>query len=157
VNTLKAIFLAVVCFVFFGSISLADQVRERVARRKKPVDIQIFLRAIRQVESGDNALAIGPVGERSAYQFTRATWERHSSSPFERATHDPLLAELVAQRFLRTIRWKLQQRRLAESVENFAAAWHWGEGFESKRSESNYAERVSNLYWDATRAVEDAE
>lgn len=105
-----------------------------------------FLRAIAAVESGNNPRAVGPMGERSMYQFTRDTWRLHSMRSIYDATNDPGHAALVAVRHVAYIRSILRQRQIEETVEHLAAAWHYGPNFARICVRTDYVLRVVNLY-----------
>lgn len=64
-----------------------------------------ILWALRQIESGDDAAAIGARGERGAYQFTRSAWAQANRlagtrHPFA-AAHHPATAHRLAAAYVR--------------------------------------------------------
>lgn len=116
----------------------------------KPIPAELdepaFLRAIAQRETGDDARAIGPCGERSKYQFTRDTWRLHSHRPFALATDDPVLADAIARRHLAYLRSVLRIQKVAETPAALAAAWHYGPKFAHVCLNTDYVRGVVNLY-----------
>lgn len=103
------------------------------------------LRAIAGVETGNNPAAVGPAGELSAWQFTRATWRQYTSAPFGRARADPVLAELVARTHLERICADL--RRQGCPVTPYAIARRWNPG-----AGSAYAYQVATLAAEFSRS-----
>jgi hypothetical protein len=113
-------------------------------RKKKPVDRDAFLHAIRDVETGDDPGAEGPGGELSAYQFTAATWRRYTSADFSCARSLPGLAERVARVHFAVL---VKSLGLAgKDPRALAAAWRWGERHHPKHRLSPYAQRVAASY-----------
>jgi len=108
-----------------------------------------LLFALASVESGGDATAIGPGGERSAWQFTPETWARHSRLPFLFASSDPVAARHVAELHLAYLTAELHRRHLAPSDEHLAAAWRYGPASARIRAGTDYAVRVARL----TRAL----
>lgn len=110
-----------------------------------------FLRAIAQVESGENPHAVGPLGERSMYQFTRDTWRLHSLRSIYDATTDPAYAHQIALRHLAYLHSVLRAQAVPETPATLAAAWHYGPRFAKICTETDYVRRVGNLYREFAR------
>ena len=108
-----------------------------------------LLFALASVETGGDATAIGPGGERSAWQFTPETWARHSTLPFLFASSDPVQARHVAELHLAYLTAELYRRHLPATEELLAAAWRYGPASARICAGTDYAERVARL----TRAV----
>mgnify|MGYP000887730094 CR=1 FL=1 len=113
------------------------------------VDRPTFLAAIAARESHSEPGAIGLAGERSAYQFTAATWRFHTDAPFELATFDAELAHWVAEQHFEQLKKELRNRRVPVRPETLAAAWNKGSAKARRYYRSAYAKQVANLYWDA--------
>lgn len=111
-------------------------------------DLEALLWAIRQVETGDNPRRVGSLGERSAYQFMRATWEQHTRWRFELNAQNPTIADEVARRHARWIFREMERQRMGTEVIFFAAAWHYGASVMARHARSDYARRVDALYRD---------
>jgi hypothetical protein len=112
------------------------------------LDRDVFLSAVAEVETGGNARAVGRRGERGLYQFTRATWQRHSSRPFAEA-HNPTVAHSVAVQHFNWLRARLSANGREPTAYRMAVAWNAGLGRAISgappRSTRDYARRVSNL------------
>ena len=108
-----------------------------------------LLAAISQAETGGNAAAIGPQGELGLYQFTRATWNLHTTEPFADAL-DATRATAVAQRHLAWLRELLAAHDVPATPYNLAAAWNAGVNAvidaRIPTSTRDYAERVEMLW-----------
>jgi hypothetical protein len=115
------------------------------------VDSAALLAALAEIESGNRSSAIGRYGERSAFQFTLATWRQHTRTDFERATSDPAYALAVARERLLYLRRVLLQRNLLITPATLAAAWHYGPDSAKVCSDTDYVRRVVALYHDALR------
>jgi len=107
-----------------------------------------FLRATRQVESGDRYNAPpGRNGELGAYQFRRQVWRRYTRAPFSAAR--TRLADRIAARHYAWIRERLEAAGFSPSFWNIAAAWNSGVravcSGRIPRSTRDYATRVENL------------
>jgi hypothetical protein len=137
---LSSLFLFVVCAVAACWCAPIDFVARR---RDEKIDVESLLHALRDVESGDNPGAIGPCGERTAYQFTSATWCGYTVMPFERAGLCPALATTIARRHLD---WLMKSSTWPLTVERLAEAWHRGLDGAREAETSDYAQRVRHLY-----------
>jgi hypothetical protein len=104
------------------------------------------------VESRCDDSAIGPNGERSAYQITRDAWEETTSLPFSDAS-DPTTAFAVARQRLIWIKWGLLEAHIEPTPYNLALAWREGRsgvilGKWANQAVRDYGIRVENLYRD---------
>jgi hypothetical protein len=119
-----------------------------LAASQPVVDRDAFLSAVAEIETGGNARAVGRRGERGLYQFTRATWQRHSSRPFVDA-HDPVIAHAVAVRHFKWLQDKIATSGREATSYRLAVAWNAGLSRalsgSAPRSTRDYARRVSNL------------
>lgn len=136
---------------------LAPHVPPLIAGEPASVEESRLLAAIAQVETGTSNLArpsrkVGRAGERSAWQFTAATWHRYTSRRFSDASTDATLAHLIASLHLRFLRLELESRGQAAGPYNLALAWNAGPAAVIKNrvgtSSYDYAGRVWNLYHD---------
>ena len=110
------------------------------------VDHERFLAAVRNVESGNDYLAVSPDKLcRGAYQFNRETWEQWSNVPFEALGLTPASAEQdrVAQVHLVHLSFLLTGRDYAVTVRRLASLWNTGTWHHDS---SDYAKRVENIY-----------
>jgi len=114
------------------------------------VNAQDFARladCIRQVETKSHR-QIGPAGERSEYQLTRAVWHRYTDLDFRSASTSGARAEAqrVAVAHLRHI-WNAVEN---PTIYRAALAWNAGIGATNRcrvtRAQADYARRVENLY-----------
>lgn len=110
--------------------------------------IAAILYAISSVESGGNPKAIGRAGERSAYQFTRETWERETALPFKTATENPSAARVIAEKHVGTIIRSLAIKGRKATPEAVARLWNPG-------APKDYAQRVAALYADFVKERHD--
>jgi hypothetical protein len=134
---------------------LTPHVSSLLGGQPSPLDENKLLAAIAAVETGTTNLArpsrkVGRAGERSAWQFTAATWRRYTRTPFAAASSDAILAHLVAQLHLRYLRLELESRGHLTSPYNIALAWNAGPRCVFTDTASipsrDYARRVDNLY-----------
>jgi soluble lytic murein transglycosylase-like protein len=107
-----------------------------------------FLRAIAEVETGNNPRKVGRSGERGLYQFRQNTWRQHTRRPFYDA-HSPAVAHDVATRHYEWILQSLQRNGQRPTPYMIAAAWNSGVSRVSSgripASTRDYAQRVVNL------------
>jgi hypothetical protein len=104
-----------------------------------------LLFALSSVETGNNPTAIGPGGERSAWQFTADTWRRHTKLPFRLASEDPVHAREVAEMHLDYLSAELRTRGVDPTPEHLAAAWRYGPASSRVCAGTDYAKRVARL------------
>jgi hypothetical protein len=104
-----------------------------------------LLFALASVESGNQPTAIGPSGERSAWQFTPETWARHTRVPFLYASSDRTHAREVAELHLAYLTTELAARHIAPTPEHLAAAWHYGPASARICRDTDYSRRVARL------------
>lgn len=116
------------------------------------LDLSRLLACIAEVETGNNDDLVGPNEERSKYQITRSVWYQHMSKTDHYFYHcRGILARTCA---IRHILWLLDNLSGYKSVFCIALAWKSGlsafkDGLESA-ADCDYAQRVSNLYFDST-------
>lgn len=115
--------------------------------RRAGVDGELMLGVIRDVESENHPEKIGRRGERSAYQFMPAVWAFHTRQPFQVATLQPAVANLVAQRHFLQLRKELSILRLPWTPEFIASAWHNGSPHAAEHARDDDAQRAAALYW----------
>jgi len=146
-------FLAVgFCLLFYIPAVIAKEKWEVAKKRRSftfnTMDEQAMLKAIRQVESNEDPRAVGKKGERSAYQFMPATWALYSKRPFIEATTNPMEAERVAEKHLRTIATALNTFDGKQRAEWVGAAWNYGIRYAVILSDKDHPQRVANLYFE---------
>lgn len=73
-----------------------------------PLNREAYAWAVAMFETGCKNEAIGAAGERSKFQFMRATWEEYSSIPFTQASKSEEAAEKV---FRIHLDWQLRALR----------------------------------------------
>ena len=121
--------------------------------RATPLYFDRFLNALAEVESGNDWTKIGSKGERTAYQFTRATWNQHARGvPFELSAEPQFrsYAEKMAREHLAYLVLKLTDRNLTITPERLATVWRFGLNggikliLQDKTPDSS--QRVRNLY-----------
>lgn len=130
--------------ILFAGTDLAAAARKRVG-----LDFDVMLDAIAAVESGNNPLAIGRLGERGRCQIRAATWDEVTSRPFlawapvdcaeTREVERMVLARMCAQ-LLR------QGHQLEPAL--VAAAWRYGAGIAPRMIRGDSSQRTANLYFD---------
>lgn len=115
-----------------------------------------FLEAVAIVETNGNPRAVGSLGERGLYQFTRTTWTQHTKRSHYEA-HDPNYSTVIAQKHYDWLYENLSDRGFPPSPYWIAVAWNSG----LRRTTSGrfpsvsrrYAERVTNLVFDNQRQL----
>ena len=111
-------------------------------------EMETFLRAIAEVETGGNSRAIGRRGERGMFQFTRTTWRLHTRRAFADA-HNPSVAFDVAAQHYEWLYNGLIRNGRQPSPYLLAAAWNAGlsrvVNGQLPRSSRDYATRVVNI------------
>jgi hypothetical protein len=118
-----------------------------------PVSDDVLLRAIAEVETGNNSAMVGHSGERTRLQIAPETWVRFSRLPHSSAAANPQETDRVARAYLASIRSRLKARGLPATPFFMAAAWNVGPGWSRLPSRTiAYAERVENLVA-ASRAI----
>lgn len=136
--------------LFLLSISSAFAAAGVWAPARPSVSDDVLLRAIAQVETGNNPAKVGRYGERTRLQIMPATWRRYSRLP--QSARNRAETDRVARAYLAYIRRRLRARRLPESTFYLAAAWNAGPCWHRlRRSTVVYAERVENLVRDYER------
>lgn len=132
--------------VAFALVFALSAVREAAAAQDNGRDA--FLRAIAEVETGNNPRKVGRLGERGQYQFRLATWRQHTKRPFGEA-HSPSIAHAVASRHYDWILQTLQRNGKQPTPFMIAAAWNSGVTRVSSGRipavSRDYAQRVVNL------------
>lgn len=116
-----------------------------------------LLRAIAEVESGNNPKAVGLCGSRGLYQMKEATWRMHTDLPFDRA-FNALDAQLVALKHLRFLRAHIEVNcKIQCTTVHLAYAWRYGQNSfstEWRQKETNerrlerleYGARIDSLF-----------
>jgi soluble lytic murein transglycosylase-like protein len=115
-----------------------------------------FLEAVAMVETNGNPRAVGSLGERGLYQFTRTTWKQHTKRSHY-AAHDPHYSTEIARKHYDWLYENLSEKGFPPSPYWLAVAWNSG----LKRTTSGrfpsvsrrYAERVTNLVFDSQRQL----
>lgn len=109
---------------------------------------EAFLKAIAEVETGNNPRAIGRRGERGMYQFTRTTWRLHTRRNFADA-HSPAVSAQVAALHYDWLYEGLLRNGKQPTPFLMAAAWNAGlsrvVNGQVPRSSRDYATRVVNI------------
>lgn len=106
---------------------------------KIPPSEQSFLKALGEIESGNNDYVVGKLGERSRYQIRRETWSECSNIPFT-ASHFVLYSSAAAINYSNILcnRYKQEQGVEPDNI-SFYIMWNWGfskykrVGFNTKR------------------------
>lgn len=109
-----------------------------------------FLWAIAQVETGCKPELIGKAGERGRCQFLRTTWRQYTTVDFALASRDSAFTRKIERAHLDYLCRKLFPQGEPEPA-LLAAAWRHGPGSAVNHVRSEYAVRVTNLYWEAAR------
>lgn len=113
----------------------------------------VFIISIAEVETNNNAMAIGRSGERTKYQFMPNTWRDYSNYPFHKlngSLESQRIADEVMQ--LHTQRLKSYSRALNLEVNVYNMALIHNAGFGTIRNNRllqrhrDYALRVENVY-----------
>lgn len=110
-----------------------------------PLDIQRFLNALAQVETGARWDGRpGPAGELSAWQIRKETWRQHTGAPFRLAATNAALAEVIAIEHITWLELELGRRGLPVTPAAVATCWNGGLGRAGQWSD--FGQRVENLY-----------
>lgn len=113
------------------------------------LDAEAMLEAIAQAESGNNAHAVGPRGERGRCQFLPGTWRRYTNAEFLAwAPVDCAFTRGIERRHLVTVCQALRAQGCALEPALVAAAWRFGEHAAAAHVRADSARRTANLYWD---------
>jgi hypothetical protein len=111
------------------------------------VDHDQFLAAVRDVESGNDYMAVSSNGLcRGAYQFCRYDWESYSDVPFEAlglTTATTTEQDRVAHVHLMHLTTMLMRLNHDVTVRRLASLWNTGTWHHVN---SDYAKRVENIY-----------
>lgn len=112
----------------------------------KPTPDALFLRAIREVESGDNPRKIGKLGERGTYQFRKSTWQMMKTRlPFRLASNRSA-SDIVASAYLNYLRERTRERCGKCNVTYWGLALDWNAGparkYVNYLAAYDYADRV---------------
>lgn len=117
-----------------------------------PVNHDVLLAVIAEIESGTDSTKVGKAGERGMYQITAGVWKQHAKiSPF-RDAHKPHVSKIVAERHLAWLEREIAEKGYEVTAETLALCWNAGltRGLSGKPFESSldYARRVNNRYED---------
>lgn len=137
------------CAILLVFIIGASAIAGAVEVFRASVDRKTFLKAIAQVESGDQDGAVGPDGERGRYQISRAVWKQHTKADF-RFAHRRAFAYAIAERHFDHIVEQLEAAGWSADAQSIASAWNAGLTATINRQLSSatrdYSQRVDNLY-----------
>lgn len=108
------------------------------------------LHSMALVETGNNPMVVGRMGERSRYHFLRETWTRYSRFPFRALTSHSANADREALRVgkahIADIRRKLKARGLPATPYWIASSWNAGPNWRHLTPHTrDHAQRVENL------------
>ena len=120
-------------------------------------DLACVAAEIRHVERATGSTATGRAGERGPYQLTRAVWSQHTTLPYSLADDEPT-ARIIAVTHLSWLAEQLAAHGLEATTYNLALAYNAGltaavHG-RAKERQKAYAQRVTNLFYDARRSNE---
>lgn len=126
-----------------------------VVNSVRAIDENKLLRALAEIESGNQDDAIGPCGEISAYQLMKYNWRKHTSLPYSYASNR-VIAREVARKHLRAVKADMLAARpdmTDEMLNNpflLGIAWKYGPRGIKPLTDAkiDYGSRVSNLYGD---------
>jgi hypothetical protein len=139
---MKSLFL----ILFLMSVSLGFSATAISLPVAAPISDDVLLRAIAEVETGNNSARLGRYGERTQLQILPNTWREFSSLPHSASATNRAETERVARAYLARIRARLKARDLPETPFFIAAAWNAGPGWKKlSRGTISYAERVANI------------
>lgn len=128
------------------------------------LDLPLLLRCIAQVETGGDDTAVGPKGELSQYQIKPDTWYQHAPTLNFFLACNGIRATTIAQKHLLWLDAHIPRLTALETeCREYVLAWAWKEGrdgwvkhdrlpWKTRVAANNYATRVSNLYYELTRA-----
>lgn len=129
-------------FIFLGIL-----IYSAFTSNAKGFDDTSFLAAIAIVETGGDNSAVGKAGERSQYQFMRATWDQYARVSHAECAKHPDEIERVANLHLNWIKKTLAKNRMQVNVENCAAVWNAGWGnFKRGFRPHKYINKVKTHY-----------
>ncbi len=91
-----------------------------------PPQEQPFLRALGELESGNNDHAVGMLGERSRYQFRKDTWKEVSNRPFSFA-YKTEFATAAAMTYINVLSNRFYTKTGKRPTElDYYIMWNWG-------------------------------
>lgn len=88
---------------------------------------ELTLSSIIQVESKGNPHARGKKGERGLYQFTKNTWEFHTTEPFSRAFDRIVSTRIAVKHYDWIVSQFVKEKRTPSAVDIYIV---WNAGFE---------------------------
>lgn len=92
----------------------------------QPAYEQAHLRALAMIETGIDDYAVGKKGERSRYQFSKATWREVSNRPFSFA-HRVEFSTEAALHYTNKLRNRyMQEQGVFPTDAAFYVMWNWG-------------------------------
>ena len=114
-----------------------------------PIDMNRLYDCIASVERVRKSHRRGPCGERGEVQWTEAAWKEETEMPFAMAENPTVCRQMALQR-LRSMAWRLRERRIEPTPYLLALTWHCGLSGAILRGflpveDRNYAERVCAL------------
>ncbi len=144
---------ALFALVMVGWLACASAYGVPTARRAREemggLDLEEMIESIADVESRNNARAIGKAGERGRCQFTETTWRAHTSLPW--LLWAPVDCEQTRAVEMAHLRWLCGLLLEAGHVLDpalVAAAWCHGVRNAVACIRTDAAQRAANLYWD---------
>lgn len=147
-NTFCPVIVVGVIMTQFGNVALLEA--------QQPMDELPHYKALGMIESGCNDYAVGLKGERSRYQFSKATWQEHSNRPFSFAYRTDFATEAAKHYSNRLRNIFSQDRHMFPTDEEFYVMWNWGPrkfkavGYDLRRVPHvvfEAAQRFSNLVY----------
>lgn len=121
-----------------------------------PIYEQPVLKALGQIETGEQDFAVGLLGEKSRYQIRAVTWKENSNKPYA-YSYKPEVAALVALAYLNRLsnQYYIVLKRRPSELDLYVM-WNWGfnnyarVNFEFARaphSSRDAAQRFANLIY----------
>lgn len=112
------------------------------------VDKDSFLKAVAQVESGNDPRAVGRMGERGVFQFRKDTWKQYTKRSFFKA-HDRSVSYQVALKHYEWLYDGFIRNGYKPTPYLMASAWNSGLtrtlSGKAPSSTRNYARRVATI------------
>lgn len=163
-NFLKALTaLPFLCSFRSQKLSAIEVPMKNTRGNSKSLDLSLLLKAIAQVESGNDDTKIGKAGERSRFQLMESVWIQHTRHrPFTQRNFTTLCkgrdAIYVAWEHVLWLNNNIPWNTDLESIyRDLAISEAWSVGLDAylrnqiPLAKRNHATRISNLYNDLVR------
>ncbi len=144
--------------LLLGLVIFSSLIFNLKAETPHMLNITVLLRAIAEIETGNDDSAIGKAGERSRYQIKKDVWFQYAKVPFESNASNVLISREVARKHITNMLIRVQTAKpgVVLTPRDFYIIWNAGFAFYLNRDfnfsrvvryeVANPAKRFENLY-----------